>query len=81
MKRIDIKALVKKYQHNIIFFAAGIALVIVLLILFTNSINFLVTSVDTALDVGSAETSPTRFNIEGLRQLDLLDDQNATTTP
>ncbi len=79
MKKINIKALLGKYRHNIVFFVVGIVLVIVLISLFTSSINFLVTSVDTALDVGSTQAEPTRFNIDGLRRLDLLDDQNATT--
>lgn len=72
-KKIKIIKFIKKYRNNIGFVFVGIFLVILLLILFINSIDFFVSSIDSALIINNSNNNVVRFDIEGLNKLGIVD--------
>ena len=78
--KINVKDIVRRYGKDITFGAAGILLTIVLIVLFIQSVGFLVASMDSALSVKEGATTP--VNIQGLKNLGLDAGMPAdTTTP
>ena len=59
----------KRYKRDIVFFVVGIVMVVVLSIVFVQSISFLIESVDTALSVDTGQQALVRFNLDGLTEL------------
>jgi len=79
---INIKDIVRRYGKDIAFGVVGIVLTIILIVLFIQSVGFLVTSVDSALSIKEGAEAPVRFNIQGLQNLGLgADVETATSTP
>jgi hypothetical protein len=64
-----ISSLAKRYKRDVVFFVVGAVMVTVLIMVFVQSISFLIESVDTALSVDTEKQALVRFNLDGLTEL------------
>ncbi len=66
---------IKKNKRDISFFVVGIILSVCLIYLFIDGTSFLVSNVETSLNVGTSPYSPMKFNINGLKSLGIYQGQ------
>ena len=63
----------KHKKNDIIFVASGIILLICLLWIFVSSVGFLSVSVDTAIDNQTTTDTNTKFNIDSLQKIGIME--------
>lgn len=69
--KINLESL-RKNRREIYFSVVGSVLAIILLFVFINAINYLVTGVEEALEVGSSGYNATNFNVGALKTLGIV---------
>lgn len=80
---------IKNNRRDIVFFIVGIILSASLIYVFIDGTSFLVSNIETSLEVGASSYSPTKFNIDGLKSLGIYQGQatsavtstNVSTSP
>ncbi len=65
------EALIKK-KSDVLFLLAGLFMLFVTAYIFFDSLSFLTSAVDTALDESNEEVTFQKFNLEGLQTLGIL---------
>jgi len=68
----------KRNKRDIYFAIIGIVLIVLLLWVITNNIQFLAQVIDDSLDISIGNYSPTRFNLSGLQSLGILNPQQSS---
>lgn len=69
--KINLESL-KKNKREIYFYIAGSIMAIVLIFVFVDSIGYLVTDVESALEVDSSGYTPVKFNVSALKTLGIV---------
>jgi hypothetical protein len=69
----------KKNSRDIYFLAIGLVLIVTLIFVFINTIGFLVSSIDDALEVGTSSYTVTKFNIGALENLGIIATSTTST--
>jgi hypothetical protein len=62
----------RKNKREIYFSVVGSVLAIILLFVFINAISYLVTGVEKALEVGPSGYNATKFNVDALKTLGIV---------
>lgn len=70
----------RRNKNDIIFITAGVVLLVGILVVFISSISFLSTSVDTAIDNQAVSNTQTKFNIDSLQNLGIIEGASSTTS-
>jgi hypothetical protein len=65
--------MIKKNRRDIYFLVIGLALTIALIFVFIITIEFLVTSIEGALEVGTSNYTITKFNVNALKNLGIIE--------
>ncbi len=64
---------IKKNKNEIIFYLIGLILSAVVIFIFIDSVNYLVSSLGSALEISHSSYSPTTFNVDAIKTLGLVD--------
>lgn len=72
--------MIKKNRRDVYFLIIGLVLIIALIFVFVMTIGFLVTNVEGALDVGTSNYTITKFNINALENLGIIESTSTATT-
>ena len=67
----DFFAAIKKYQHDIYFVVVGLVMAALMITLFVQVLGFVSGEIGRGLETASTAGTTVRFNIDGLRQLNL----------
>ncbi|MFA7202017.1 MAG: hypothetical protein WC099_03420 [Candidatus Paceibacterota bacterium] len=70
----------RQKKHDIIFVVIGVILLLLLLIVFISSIRFLSVSVDTAIDNQGISDTQTKFNIDSLQGLGIMENSSPASS-
>ncbi len=77
----------RRKKNDIIFISIGIVLLIIMIWVFVSSIDFLLVSVNTAIDDQTNSETETKFNMSSLEKLGIMESvptspaTTSTTTP
>jgi len=71
--------MIKKNRRDIYFLVIGLALTIALIFVFIITIEFLVTSIEGALEVGTSNYTITKFNVNALKNLGIIESLPTST--
>ncbi|MFA6495010.1 MAG: hypothetical protein WC246_01865 [Candidatus Paceibacterota bacterium] len=64
-------ATIKKYQHDIYFTAIGLVVSALMIVFFVHALSFVAQELARALESNAGAQSVVRFNLDGLRQLNV----------
>ncbi len=63
---------IKKNKSEIIFYSVGLTLSVIIIFVFVNSIGYLVSSLESALEVTHSNYSSVTFNVDSLKTLGVV---------